>query len=153
MAPRTLRSHLSDQVGAYHQAVRRCFRSAGAPMPALHSSGSIEGVKRAIVSSADAVGVLPAFAIAHELARGEFEVLRIEPALPILQLEAVLAGGEQARPRQLVSNLLDRLRAMPLGELSHPTARQRGRSRPDASTASAREQRARTPHRTIPRAT
>jgi DNA-binding transcriptional LysR family regulator len=121
--------HLSDQAGAYHQAVRGCFRSAGAPTPALHSSGSIEGVKRAVLSSADAVGVLPAFAIAHELGRGELEVLRIAPALPILELKAVLAGGEQARPRRLVLDLLDRLRALPVAEPAARPVRASGRGK------------------------
>jgi DNA-binding transcriptional LysR family regulator len=115
--------HLSDQAGAYHQALRNCFRAAGAPMPALHSSGSIEGVKRAILSSPDAVGVLPAFAVTHEIERGELQLLALAPALPMLQLEAVLVGGAEARPRPALRDLLDRLSATRLGGLEQRRAR------------------------------
>lgn len=103
--------YLSDAAGPYHQTVRGAFRQAGAPMPALHATGSIEGVKRAVAASPDAVGVLPLFAVAPEVARGELALMKLSPALPTLQIEAVAAGGEQARPRPLVTALLEQLRA------------------------------------------
>ena len=102
--------HMDVQGGFYQSALRTCLRRAGAPTPDVNAAGSIEGVKRTVLSSEDALGVLPAFVIAAEVARGEIQILKLDPPLPDLRLRAVWQGGKAAEPRALVTDLLAQLR-------------------------------------------
>jgi len=124
--------HIAGLEGLYHKALRTCLRRAGAPMPPLHAGGSIEGVKRAVLSSPDAVGVLPSFAVAPELEQGELQVLKLDPPLPMLRVAAVWQGGKRTVPRPLVTELVTLLGAALSGASSSaPRRRERG-SRVDA---------------------
>jgi DNA-binding transcriptional LysR family regulator len=102
--------HMDGQEGLYQNALRASLHGAGAPMPPVHAAGSMEGVKRAVLSSADAVGVLPAFVVATEVGRGELVLLPLDPPLPLLRIEAIWQGGRASAPRALVTDLLALLR-------------------------------------------
>src|SRR5712671_1838896 len=57
----------SDPAGAYHQILRDQFRSTGFPAPSMNGLGTIEAVKRTVMRTAGAYGILPGFAVAEEL--------------------------------------------------------------------------------------
>lgn len=88
LARRTLL--LPDPDGAFNTLLRTWF---GAPMyrARFESAGSIDGVKRGI-RSGDFVGVLPAYAVAEELAAGSFIELQVQEPLPSLALGLTVQG-------------------------------------------------------------
>lgn len=100
--------HMCDGAGNYHDALRHLFEAAGLPAPRTHAMGTIEGVKRAIMTGASALGLLPEHAVEPELADGALVEVRTRPALPELVLRAVLAPGAERSP--VVSELLANLR-------------------------------------------
>jgi DNA-binding transcriptional LysR family regulator len=82
LAGRTLL--LADPDGAFNELMQAWCR-AGAPGARFESAGSIDGVKRG-VQSGDAVGVLPDYAVAEELASGALVELKVREALPTIAL-------------------------------------------------------------------
>jgi DNA-binding transcriptional LysR family regulator len=100
---------MSDSAGAFHAAVRAYLEADGVRSPHLESSGSVEGVKRAVAADARAFGILPAYAIAEELQTGQFAVLSLRPSPPRMRLEALLSNHRARHPS--VSELIDNIRA------------------------------------------
>jgi DNA-binding transcriptional LysR family regulator len=92
LARRTLL--LPDPDGAFNTLLRAWFE---APMyrARFESAGSIDGVKRG-VRSGDFVGVLPAYAVAEELAAGSFFELKVQEPLPALALGLTVQGRPAA---------------------------------------------------------
>ena len=124
-----LRRHdffMSDAAGDYHHALRRHFEAAGLPPPRTQALGTVEGVKRGIVESGTALGLLPAHALRQELSAGLLAEVRVSPPLPGLVLRA-LVGAESAES-PLVQELLRGLRGLELGE--PPPSRPRVPPRP-----------------------
>jgi DNA-binding transcriptional LysR family regulator len=74
----------------------------------MQALGTVEGVKRGILAGADALGLLPAHAVAQELADGALAKVRVKPPLRRLVLRAVLAPGSAKSP--IVEDLLETLR-------------------------------------------
>ncbi|HEX4440364.1 MAG TPA: LysR family transcriptional regulator [Thermoanaerobaculia bacterium] len=108
--------YMSDAAGDYHHALRRHFEAAGAPPPRTQVLGSVEGVKRGILTggaASRALGLLPAHAVKQELADGVFAEVRVNPPLPGLVLRAVL--GPESADSPLVDELVRRLRGLALG--------------------------------------
>ena len=82
LAGRTLL--LADPDGAFNELMQ-AWCGAGAPGARFESAGSIDGVKRGVQSS-DAVGVLPDYAVAEELASGALIELKVREPLPTIAL-------------------------------------------------------------------
>lgn len=76
---------LPDPDGAFYLLMRAWFATAD-EQPRFESAGSIEGVKIG-VRGGEYVGLLPGYAIAKELALGEFLELRVQEPLPTIALE------------------------------------------------------------------
>jgi DNA-binding transcriptional LysR family regulator len=93
LARRTLL--LPDPDGAFNTLLRTWFE-ATVCRARFESAGSIDGVKSG-VRSGDFVGVLPAYAVAEELARGSFLELKVQEPLPALALGLTI----QRRPPEL----------------------------------------------------
>jgi len=81
---------LSDAAGDFHDLVRRYFQADGLPGPALEPAGSVEAVKRGVLSTAAALGVLPGYALRDELEGGHAVRIALEPPPPAMRLEAIL---------------------------------------------------------------
>jgi DNA-binding transcriptional LysR family regulator len=103
LARRTLL--LPDPDGAFNTLLRTWFEAPDY-RARLESAGSIDGVKRG-VRSGDFVGVLPAYAVAEELATGSFIELKVQEPLPALALGLTIKG----RPAQTspLHDLIQRL--------------------------------------------
>lgn len=104
---------MCDAAGDYHQVLRRHFETAELPQPRTQALGSVEAVKRGILAGGNALGLLPAHALAQELGEGVFAEVHVKPALTGLVMRAVVAPGGQSSP--LVDDLIDSLRGLPLG--------------------------------------
>ncbi len=83
---------LPDPDGAFNALMRRWFVTSE-ERPRFESAGSIDGVKIG-VRSGEFVGVLPRYAVAKELAQGEFLDLCVQEPLPAI----VLGLTTQYRP-------------------------------------------------------
>src|SRR4029079_13842550 len=90
--------YMCDAGGNYHQALLHHFEAAGVPAPRMQAMGTIEGVKRGIVSGATALGLLPEHAVESELRDCVLAQVRVRPALPFVILRAVLATGTPRSP-------------------------------------------------------
>jgi DNA-binding transcriptional LysR family regulator len=75
----------------------------------LEPAGSIEAVKRSVMASPLALGVLPEYALVDELRAGLAQEVRVRPALPRVRLEARLAGSRPLHPA--AAELVEELRA------------------------------------------
>jgi DNA-binding transcriptional LysR family regulator len=106
--------YMSDAAGDYHEVLRRHFERAQVPMPRTQALGTVEGVKRGILSGGAALGLLPSHAVKQELLAGTFAEVHVAPPLLGLVMRAVFAPGPHASP--LVDDLVDGLRGLPLGE-------------------------------------
>jgi DNA-binding transcriptional LysR family regulator len=105
---RTCDFYMCDAAGNYHQALRRLFEAAEVPPPRMQVIGTIEGVKRGILTGGTSLGLLPEHAVEPELRDGVLAEVRVRPALPPVVLRAVLASG--AIRSAVVDDLLDSLR-------------------------------------------
>jgi DNA-binding transcriptional LysR family regulator len=103
--------YMCDAAGNYHQALRQLFDGAQVPTPRMQAIGTIEGVKRAILTGGTALGLLPEHSVEPELRDGVLAEVRVRPALPSVALRAVLAPG--ALRSAVVDDLLDSLRGSP----------------------------------------
>lgn len=82
--------YLSDAAGSFHGVMRRYFQAEGFNPTRIISTGSIEGVKRSVLADDRALGLLPMYAIAEDLASDRFtDVLLVTP-LPQIVLRALL---------------------------------------------------------------
>jgi len=123
--------YMCDAGGNYHQTLLHHFEAAGVPAPRMQAMGTIEGVKRGIVSGATALGLLPEHAVESELRDGVLAEVRVRPALPFVVLRAVLATGTPRSP--VVDDLIAALRGSPEKGLLLTAAAEAGnppRSRP-----------------------
>jgi DNA-binding transcriptional LysR family regulator len=104
--------YMSDAAGDYHQVLRQYFEVAQLPAPRTESLGSVEGVKRGILTSKTALGLLPAYALEQELRDGMLAEVRVTPAVPEVVVRAVVADGSSNSP--VVADLIQSLRALAL---------------------------------------
>lgn len=95
LATRTL--SLCDVAGSFHKLVDRYFRDAGLRTPKMEAAGSVEAVKRT-VTGGEHLGVLPAFAVADELASKTIAAVTLEPPLPPIVLSAVHPAKRRRMP-------------------------------------------------------
>ncbi|HXC55062.1 MAG TPA: LysR family transcriptional regulator [Rhizomicrobium sp.] len=98
---------LADPGGAFNELLRAWFKDS-AHGPKFESAGSIDGVKRGIRSS-DAIGVLPAYAVAEELASRALIALRVREALPPIAL--LLTTPEPVLASSPLHNLVEQIDA------------------------------------------
>jgi len=75
---------LPDPDGAFYTLMRGWFANSD-EQPRFESAGSIDGVKIG-VRGGEYVGLLPGYAVARELAQGEFFELRVTEPLPTIAL-------------------------------------------------------------------
>lgn len=105
--------YTSDTAGNYHQVLRHYFEAAQMPLPRMQALGTIEGVKRGILASGTALGLLPTHAVNQELSAGVLVEVRANPALPGVVLRAVRSSTHAGSP--LVDDLVESLRGSSLG--------------------------------------
>ena len=105
--------YMSDAASNFHQALRRHFEAAEMPQPRTQALGTVEGVKRGILASGEALGLLPAHAVKQELDAGLLVEVRISPPLPGLVLRALV--GPESGESPLVEELVRGLRGLALG--------------------------------------
>jgi DNA-binding transcriptional LysR family regulator len=104
--------YMSDAAGDYHQVLRQHFQAAQVPLPRTQALGTVEGVKRGILSGGTALGLLPAHAVEQELRDGVLAEVGVSPALPGLVMRAVFSPGNSGSP--MVDDLIQSLRRLPL---------------------------------------
>jgi DNA-binding transcriptional LysR family regulator len=92
------RIFLPDAEGDFHAAVHRFLTRGGTGTPAVEATGSVEGVKRAMIGDPVSLGLLPAFAVAEEIRMGSMVRLDVRPAVPGMRLVARLARGRSGHP-------------------------------------------------------
>ncbi len=102
--------YMCDAGGNYHQALRQHFEAAGRSAPRMQAMGTIEGVKRGILTGSSALGLLPEHAVESELRQGALAEVRVSPALPSVVLRAVLPPGAHS---PVALDLIDALRGSP----------------------------------------
>ncbi len=86
LAPYTV--FVSDARGYFHDLLRDFFHADGTRAPRLEPTGSVEAVKRSVLSNSQAMGVLPRYALLEELRTGGLCALSLRPGLPGVRLEA-----------------------------------------------------------------
>ena len=116
---------LSDSAGDFRVLIERFFRSDGLRGARIQSTGTVEGVKRGVFVDRRAVGILPSYAIANELASGRVVALTIRPALPLMRILALFSPSRQRHPG--VDQLLDDVRG-PFAAARSTIQRPRARS-------------------------
>jgi DNA-binding transcriptional LysR family regulator len=82
---------LPDSDGAFYNLMLAWFAACN-ERPRFESAGSIEGVKMGVRGSG-CIGLLPYYAIAKELARGEFLEVRARESLPTISLNLTTLDG------------------------------------------------------------
>ncbi|THD83240.1 MAG: LysR family transcriptional regulator [Phenylobacterium sp.] len=87
---------LADPDGAFNGLLRAWFGPAARTLR-LDSAGSIDGVKRGVFDG-DAVGVLPGYAVAEELAAGALASLTVREPLPEIALRLTTPTATLAPP-------------------------------------------------------
>lgn len=97
---------LSDRDGAFNQLLKAWLADSG-PRPRLESAGSVDGVKRGVLAR-DAVGVLPDFAAAEELAAGSLATFEVDEAPPPIALYLVTPDERRSAPALQV--MVDQMR-------------------------------------------
>jgi DNA-binding transcriptional LysR family regulator len=100
--------YMCDAAGSYHHTLRHHFDAAGLPAPRMQAMGTIEGVKRGLLESGTALGLLPEHAVEPELREGTLAEVRVRPVLPVLELRAVQVAGAGSSP--VADDLLGSLR-------------------------------------------
>lgn len=99
--------YMCDAGGSYHQALRQHFEGAGINPPRMLAMGTIEGVKRGILTDGSALGLLPEHAVQRELRETVLAEVRVRPPLPKVVLRAVRVHGARS---PVVDDLIDALR-------------------------------------------
>jgi DNA-binding transcriptional LysR family regulator len=88
----------SDASGDFHTLLCDFFRKDGPPGARLESTGSVEAVKRTVVTNPLALGVLPAYAIEEELRASVLQAVGVVPGLPRVGLSALWSLTRPMRP-------------------------------------------------------
>ncbi|MEO5558746.1 MAG: LysR family transcriptional regulator [Dokdonella sp.] len=104
--------YMSDAAGDYHQVLRQYFESAQIPLPRTQALGTVEGVKRGILTGVTALGLLPAHAVDQELRDGVLAEVNVNPSLRGLAMRAILSPGVSSPP--MVNDLIESLRLSPI---------------------------------------
>lgn len=89
---------VSDAAGDFHDLVRRFFEGDRINGPVIEATGSIEGVKKAVVTDVRAIGLLPAYAVADELQAASIARVNLRPAPPRMRLDALLSRSRARHP-------------------------------------------------------
>jgi DNA-binding transcriptional LysR family regulator len=89
---------ISDAAGGFHAVLERCFCQDQPLGLHLESTGSVEAVKRVVVSEPHGLGVLPLYAVAEELRKGLVVCLDVSPSLPQMQLLALISRSRSLHP-------------------------------------------------------
>ena len=89
---------VSDGAGDFHDVVWRFFNGDGLDGPAIEATGSIEGVKKAVINDVRAIGLLPEYALADELRAATIARVNLRPAPPTLRLDALLSQSRARHP-------------------------------------------------------
>ena len=89
---------ISDAAGDFHRLVRRFFKARGPDGPSIEATGSVEGVKKAVLADPRAIGLLPAYAIADELLAATLVPVSLRPEPPSMRLEALLSIERPRHP-------------------------------------------------------
>jgi DNA-binding transcriptional LysR family regulator len=97
--------YISDAAGDFHLLVRRYLQDDGLPGPHIHPTGSVESVKRSVLSDARAIGLLPAYALAEDVRDHRIVALRVQPGPPPMRLEALTPSTRSQHPA--VHQLID----------------------------------------------
>jgi DNA-binding transcriptional LysR family regulator len=100
--------YMSDAAGDYHQVLRQYFETLQLPPPRTQALGSVEGVKRGVMTASAALGLLPAYAIERELREGVLVELPVTPSLRGLVLRVLYGAGAAESP--IVNDLVEHLR-------------------------------------------
>jgi DNA-binding transcriptional LysR family regulator len=85
---------LADAEGAFNDLLKAWAGGLGAQLR-LESAGSIDGVKRGVLNS-DAIGVLPDYAVAEELAAHTLDELNLDDTPPPVALRLTTLKSPQA---------------------------------------------------------
>jgi DNA-binding transcriptional LysR family regulator len=88
----------SDAGGDFHGAIMRFLLEDNLPSARLHSTGSVEAVKRGVIADPHALGILPFYAIREEIRNGSVAQLNIRPAPPTMRLVALLPRSRARHP-------------------------------------------------------
>ena len=89
---------VSDAAGDFHNLVHQFFRRDGVDGPVIEASGSIEGVKKAVITDRRAIGLLPVYAVAEELRAATIVRVNLRPAPPRMRLDALLSQSRARHP-------------------------------------------------------
>ncbi len=89
---------VSDAAGDFHDLVLRFFKNERDGGPVIETSGSIEGVKKAVVADTCAIGLLPAYALVEELQAAAVARVNLRPAPPLMRLDALLSQYRARHP-------------------------------------------------------
>jgi DNA-binding transcriptional LysR family regulator len=89
---------VSDGAGDFHDLVWRFFKGDGVDGQAIEATGSIEGVKKAVINDVRAIGLLPEYAVADELRAATIARVNLRPAPPTLRLDALLSQSRARHP-------------------------------------------------------
>src|SRR5918993_823132 len=89
---------VSDAAGEFHDLVHQFFRREGVDGPVIEASGSVEGVKKAVITDRRAIGLLPAYSVAEELRAATILRLNLRPAPPRMRLDALLSQSRARHP-------------------------------------------------------
>jgi DNA-binding transcriptional LysR family regulator len=105
---------ITDAAGDFHSLVRRFLENDGLPGPHLQATGSVEGVKRAVLGDSSALGMLPAYALLDDMRTGRVVSLALRPPSPQMRLEAMMARSRHQHPAacQLVEAVRASFRGM-----------------------------------------
>jgi len=103
------RIFMTDGAGHVHALVQRFLQNDRVGPIAIESTGTVEGVKLAVLAHSEAVGLLPAYAVEEDIRQGRIARVPIRPELPPLSMEALLPRSEAQHPA--AAELVEMLRA------------------------------------------
>jgi DNA-binding transcriptional LysR family regulator len=89
---------VSDAAGDFHAWLTRILKSNGGLRTRMESTGSVEGVKTAVMARPAAIGFLPAYALEKEVRDGSIAVLDPRPSLPPLRVDAFVSPTRVRHP-------------------------------------------------------
>ncbi|MFL6603690.1 MAG: LysR family transcriptional regulator [Steroidobacteraceae bacterium] len=89
---------VSEAAFDFREFVNRYMSKRSTVRLRVESAGSVEGVKKSVSSETDALGLLPAFAVAEEVRQGRFVTLDLRPPPPRMRLRALFPKRKQTHP-------------------------------------------------------
>lgn len=114
LAPFTL--FMSDAAGDFYAIMRRYVQQDGLAGARLESTGSVEAVKRAVLSDVGALGVLPRYALMEDLAADRVVALCLQPAPLHMRVDIILPSQRPIHPA--VHELRDAVQAQVASAMS-----------------------------------